>query len=248
MKLVILDREGVINRAVQGYVLGPEQFEPLPGSLEAIARLHHAGYRVAVATNQAPLSRGLFDMAMLNTIHQRMCRLVEAVGGRIDAIAICPHSPEQDCNCRKPRPGMLLELIDRFGALPAQTTMIGDTPADVLAGLAAGCDTWLVRTGHGQATLDSGLLPPQVQVCNDLADAVDSLLGAEHGARPPEAVLAPPRGDSAQREGGTTHGARPPEGVLAPPWGDSAQREGGTTHGARPPEAVLAPPAAPKTP
>ena len=176
MKLVILDREGVINRAVEGYVLTPEQFEPLPGSLEAIARLHHAGYRIAVATNQAPLSRGLFDMAMLNAIHHRMCRLVEAAGGRIDAIAICPHSPEQDCNCRKPRPGMLLELIDRFGAMPAQTTMIGDTPADVLAGLAAGCRTALVRSGHGQATIDSGQLPPQVAVCDNLADAARLLL------------------------------------------------------------------------
>jgi D-glycero-D-manno-heptose 1,7-bisphosphate phosphatase len=217
VKLVILDRGGVINRAVEGYVLSPEQVEPLPGSLEAIARLHHAGFRVAVATNQAPLSRGLFDMAMLNAINQRMCRLVEAAGGRIDAIAICPHSPEQDCNCRKPRPGMLLELIDRFGAVPAQTTMIGDTPADVLAGLAAGCDTWLVRSGHGQAAIDSGQLPPQVQVCNDLADAVPWLLGEQPAARPPEGGLAPPRGDSAQREGGTEPAARPPEGGLAPP-------------------------------
>ena len=215
VKLVILDREGVINRAVEGYVLGPEQFVPLPGSLEAIARLHHAGYRVAVATNQAPLSRGLFDMAMLNAIHQRMCRLAEAAGGRIDAIAICPHSPEQDCNCRKPRPGMLLELIDRFGALAAQTIMIGDTPADVLAGLAAGCSTWLVRSGHGQATIDSGQLPSQVAVGKDLADAVQQLL-TEHAARPPEGGLAPPRGDSAQREGGSEHAARPPEGGLAP--------------------------------
>lgn len=182
MKLVILDREGVVNRTVDGYVLAPAQFEPLPGSLEAIARLHHAGYRVAVATNQAPLSRGLFDMAMLNTIHQRMCRLAEAAGGRIDAIAVCPHSPEQDCHCRKPRPGMLLELIDRFGAVPGQTTMIGDTPADVLAGLAAGCSTWLVRSGHGQATIDSGLLPPQVAVRDDLADVVQSLLAADGGS------------------------------------------------------------------
>jgi D-glycero-D-manno-heptose 1,7-bisphosphate phosphatase len=147
-----------------------------------------------VATNQAPLSRGLFDMALLNAIHHRMCRLVEAAGGRIDAIAICPHSPEQDCNCRKPRPGMLLELIDRFGASPAQTVMVGDTPADVLAGLAAGCRTLLVRSGHGQATIDSGQLPPQVDVCDDLADSARRLLteGSGPGSRPPEGVLAPP--------------------------------------------------------
>lgn len=190
MKLVILDREGVINRAPDGYVLGPEQFEPLPGSLEAIARLHHAGYRVAVATNQAPLSRGLFDMAMLNTVHQRMCRLAEAAGGRIDAIAVCPHSPEQDCKCRKPKPGMLLELIERFGAVPAQTIMIGDTPADLLAGVAAGCRTWLVRSGHGRATIDSGQLPPEVEVGNDLADVVRLLGEPVEGPGSPDASPA----------------------------------------------------------
>jgi len=176
VKLVILDREGVVNQAVEGYVLRPEQWEPQPGSLEAIARLHHGGYRVVVATNQAPLSRGLFDMAMLNAIHQRMMRMVEAAGGRIDAIAICPHSPEQDCNCRKPKPGMLLELIDRFGAIPAQTAMVGDTPADIHAGLAAGCRTWLVRTGLGQQTIDSRQLPPGAEVCDDLAGVARQLL------------------------------------------------------------------------
>ena len=176
MKLVILDREGVLNRVVEGYVLKPEQWEPLPGSLDAIARLHHSGFRIAVATNQAAVSRGLLDMAMLNAIHQRMCRLVEAAGGKVDAIAICPHSPEEDCNCRKPRPGMLLELMDRFGAVPAATTMVGDTPADIHAGLAAGCRTWLVRSGHGQAMLDSGELPPKVSVCDDLAGFATRLL------------------------------------------------------------------------
>ena len=184
MKLVILDWEGVVNRTVEGYVLRPEQFEPLPGSLEAIARLHHGGYCVAVATNQAALSRGLYDMAMLNASHHRMCRLVEAHGGRIGAIAICPHSPEQGCNCRKPQPGMLMELIDRFGAVPAQATVIGDRPADLLAGLAAGCRTWLVRTGHGQDTIDSGQLPAQVDVCADLAAAAQLLLVASTADHP----------------------------------------------------------------
>ena len=176
MNLVILDREGVINRTVEGYVLKPEQWEPLPKSLEAIARLHHGGYKVAVATNQAALSRGLFDMAMLNAIHQRMSRMVESAGGRIDAIAICPHNPEQNCQCRKPQPGMLLELIDRFGASASDTVMIGDTLADIQAGLAAGCRTWVVRSGHGQATLDSGQLPDKVKTCDDLDDVVQALL------------------------------------------------------------------------
>ncbi|MBA3479228.1 MAG: D-glycero-beta-D-manno-heptose 1,7-bisphosphate 7-phosphatase [Lautropia sp.] len=188
MKLVILDREGVLNRVVEGYVLKPEQWEPLPGSLDAVARLHHGGFRVAVATNQAALSRGLFDMAMLNAIHQRMCRMVEAAGGKIDAVAICPHSPEQDCSCRKPRPGMLLELMDRFGAVPARTTMVGDTPADVHAGLAAGCRTWLVRSGHGQAMLDGGQLPPHVGVCDDLSGVADQLLSTPVGDEPAAAT------------------------------------------------------------
>jgi D-glycero-D-manno-heptose 1,7-bisphosphate phosphatase len=184
VKLVILDREGVINQVLDGYVLRPQQWQALPGSFEAIARLHHGGYRVAVATNQAALSRGLFDMSMLNAIHLRMSREADAAGGAIDAIAICPHSPEQQCSCRKPKPGMLLELIERFGANPADTVMVGDTSADVQAGLAAGCRTWLVRTGHGQRTVESGELPASVPVCADLAEVARTLL-SPHGGRDP---------------------------------------------------------------
>ena len=184
MKLVILDREGVVNHVPDGYVLRPDQFVPLPGSLEAIARLHHAGYCIGIATNQAPVSRGLYDMSMLNAIHQRMCRLVENAGGRIDAIAICPHSPEQQCGCRKPKPGMLLELMARFGAAPEVTTMIGDTPADLLAGRAAGCRTLLVRSGYGRSTIDSGQLPPQDDVCDDLSAATQLLLATSSPDRP----------------------------------------------------------------
>lgn len=183
MKLVIVDREGVLNRTVEGYVLAPEQWEPLPGSLEAVAALNHGGFRVAVATNQAPVSRGLLDMVTLNAIHQRMSRLAEAVGGRIDAIAVCPHSPEQACECRKPRPGMLLELMERFGALPSDTVMVGDTAADVEAGLSAGCRTWLVLSGHGRETLNAGRSPAAVKVAEDLA-AVANILLAENDGGP----------------------------------------------------------------
>lgn len=182
MKLVILDREGVLNRPVDGYVLKPQDWEPLPGAMEAVARLQHSGYRVAVATNQAALSRGLFDMAMLNTIHHRMNRLAEAAGGAIDAIAICPHSPEQHCNCRKPQPGMLLELIERFGADPKETIMVGDMGPDLQAGLAAGCKTWLVRSGHGQATIDAGEVPAPVRIADDLAAVVQELLSPADSA------------------------------------------------------------------
>lgn len=176
MALVILDRDGVINRTIDGYLLKPDHWDPLPGSLEAIARLHHAGHHVAVATNQAALSRGLFDLAAVNTIHQRMTRLVEAAGGRIDAIAICPHAPEEGCNCRKPKPGMLLEMIERFDVTAAETTWIGDSLSDIQAGRAAGCVTWLVKTGHGEQTLKHPGLPADVPVADDLSAVVEQLL------------------------------------------------------------------------
>lgn len=183
-RLVILDRDGVINRHAEGYVLKPEHWEPMPGALEAIARLHHAGFAIAVATNQAALSRGLYDMAMVNSIHQRMSRLVEAAGGRIDAIAICPHNPEHGCGCRKPQPGMLRELIERFEAVPHETAMIGDALADVHAGIGAGCRTWLVRCGHGEQAIAQGPLPDAVTVCADLAEATELLLAEAARARP----------------------------------------------------------------
>ncbi len=189
MPLVILDRDGVINRTIDGYLLKPDHWEPLPGSLEAIARLHHAGYAVAVATNQAALSRGLFDMAMVNAIHQRMTRLAEAAGGRIDAIAICPHNPEKACACRKPRPGMLLELMDRFGVTTADTVFIGDSLSDIQSGVAAGCATWLVRSGNGEETARHPARPPEVQIADDLAAVVEQLLFARaDGMRPPPAA------------------------------------------------------------
>lgn len=194
MKLVILDRESVIDRNGDGYVLEPRQWEPLSGTLDAIARLHHGGYRVAVVTNQAALSRGLLDMTMLNLIHQRMCRMAEAAGGEIDAIAICPHSPELNCDCRMPKPGMLLELIERFGTAASQTAMVGGSQAEVQAGLNAGCRTWLVRPGPGAAMPVSGegieaiaLYDDRapVVVCDDLEQIVDQLLSAAPPERQP---------------------------------------------------------------
>ncbi len=142
---------------------------------------------IAVVTNQAALSRGVFDMSMVNAIHQRMSRMVEAAGGRIDAIAICPHAPEQHCGCRKPKPGMLLELMERFDANPAETTMIGDSLSDLQAGLGAGCRTWLVRSGHGRRHAGRDhCLPASLAVCDDLAEAAERLLAmtpiTRHGA------------------------------------------------------------------
>ncbi len=186
MPLILLDRDGVILRNVEGYLHRPDEVEFLPGSLDALARLAHAGYQVAIVTNQAALSRGVLEMSTVNAIHQRMVRQVDAAGGRIDTIAICPHGPEQRCECRKPQPGLLKEVLERFNAPAADTTMVGDSAHDIEAGVAAGTRTWLVRSGHGATTLAAGPLPKGVRVADDLADVVAHLLApAERGAGRP---------------------------------------------------------------
>ena len=121
-KLIVLDRDGVINHDSDQFIKSPEEWKPIPGSLEAIARLHHAGYRVVVATNQSGLGRGLFDMGILNAIHEKMHRAVALAGGRIDAVFYCPHSADSQCECRKPRPGMLLRF-DHFPS-PLRVTVV----------------------------------------------------------------------------------------------------------------------------
>ena len=176
MALILLDRDGVILRNVEGYLHRPEQVEFLPGSLDALARLTHAGFHVAVVTNQAALSRGVLEMSTVNAIHQRLLRQAEAAGGRIDTVAICPHGPEQRCACRKPQPGLLNEVLERFNARPADTIMVGDSMHDIEAGLAAGCQTWLVRSGHGEATLAAGHLSKEVRIADDLADVVSKVI------------------------------------------------------------------------
>lgn len=178
-RLAIIDRDGVILQPVDGYLGRPEDVAFLPGSVEALARLVHAGYHVAIVTNQAALARGVLEMSTVNAVHQRMVREVEAAGGRIDAIAICPHSPDQQCDCRKPKPGLLNKLLDRFDAQAEETVVVGDSDRDVEAGLAAGCSTWLVRSGLGAQTLARGPLPAGVQVADDLAALVGRLLDPE---------------------------------------------------------------------
>lgn len=175
MKLVILDRDGVINHDSSAYIKSPEEWRPIKGSLEAIARLRKAGFRVVVATNQAGLGRGLFDMSTLAAIHDRMSDAVSAAGGHLDAIFFCPHTDESQCNCRKPRPGMLLEILERFGADAAKVTMVGDSLRDLQAAQAAGCKSILVRTGNGEKTLKAGGLPEHTLVLPDLAAAAAHL-------------------------------------------------------------------------
>ena len=169
MKLVILDRDGTINQDSDQYIKSPAEWKPIPGSLEAIARLTQGGWRIAVATNQSGLSRGLFDMSTLNAIHAEMHRAVGQAGGRIDAIFFCPHAADSNCECRKPKPGLLREIASRFGVDLKGVPMIGDSIRDVAAAAAAGAQPWLVLTGNGRKTRDAGGLPPGTEIAADLA-------------------------------------------------------------------------------
>jgi len=176
MKLAILDRDGVINRDRADFVKSADEWVALPSSLAAIARLTQAGWRVVVATNQSGLARGLFDAATLNAIHAKMRQQLAALGGQLDAIFLCPHGPNDNCDCRKPKPGMLNEILRRFDANPAQVPVVGDSLRDLQAAQAAGCHPWLVLTGNGVKTQAAGNLPPGTQIRADLAAVVDSWL------------------------------------------------------------------------
>jgi D-glycero-D-manno-heptose 1,7-bisphosphate phosphatase len=188
MKLVILDRDGTINADRDDYVKSAEEWEPLPGALEAIARLNHGGWHVVIATNQSGLGRGLFDMAALNAMHQKMMQALAVHGGRIDAVFFCPHAPDETCTCRKPQPGMIEEIVHRYGVHPEQVPVVGDSLRDLQAGLALGCPTHLVRSGK-TADIDAQQLRllldavPGTVVHADLAAFAEHLLGTESAAR-----------------------------------------------------------------
>lgn len=180
-KLVILDRDGTINRASDEFVKSPEEWHPLPGALEAISRLNHAGYHVVLATNQSGLGRGLFDMAALNAVHAHMIKSLAAVGGRIDAIFYCPHTPDEGCGCRKPWPGLFGQIAERYGVSLDGVPCIGDSLRDMQAAEAAGCTPHLVCTGRHAHLLGQVLsagFPPGTQVHADLAACTDHLLGS----------------------------------------------------------------------
>ncbi|MDR5778495.1 D-glycero-beta-D-manno-heptose 1,7-bisphosphate 7-phosphatase [Caballeronia sp. LZ065] len=167
-KLVVLDRDGVINVDSDAYIKSPDEWVAIPGSLEAIARLNQAGYRVAIASNQSGIGRGLFDMAALNAMHQKMNRAAASVGGRIDAVFFCPHTAEDQCDCRKPKPGMLQQIIDRFEIDADDTPLVGDSLRDLQAGETLGFRLHLVLTGKGEKTLKEGNLPEGTVVHKDL--------------------------------------------------------------------------------
>ena len=168
MKLVILDRNGTINEDSDQYIKSPEEWRPIKGSLEAIARLTQADYRIVVATNQSGIARGLFDTRTLFAIHDTLLRALAQVGGRIDAFFFCPHLPEAGCPCRKPQPGMLLEVARRFNVAIEDVFMVGDSRKDLEAAITAGARPVLVLTGSGAKTQAEGNLPRGTAVFPDL--------------------------------------------------------------------------------
>jgi D-glycero-D-manno-heptose 1,7-bisphosphate phosphatase len=172
MKLVILDRDGVINQDSDQFIKNTTEWKPIPGSLEAIARLNHAGYRVVVASNQSGIGRGLLDMGALNAINDKMYRSLAHVGGRIDALFYCPHAAEANCDCRKPKPGMFIDIAQRFNVDLAGVPSVGDSLRDLQAAAEAGAQPMLVLTGKGEKTQSAGGLPPGTPVFADLAEAV----------------------------------------------------------------------------
>ncbi|WP_397475308.1 D-glycero-beta-D-manno-heptose 1,7-bisphosphate 7-phosphatase [Pusillimonas sp.] len=176
MKLVILDRDGVINHDSPSFVKNPAEWVALPGSLEAIARLSQAGWRVVIASNQSGLARGLFNMETLNAIHAKMRTELAQLGGHIDSIFICPHGPDDNCLCRKPKPGMYHDIARRYDVSLKNVPAVGDSLRDLQAASKAGCSPWLVLTGNGLNTQDSDELPPDTQVADDLAQIVDRWL------------------------------------------------------------------------
>lgn len=176
MKLIILDRDGVINFDSDQFIKSPEEWRPIPGSLEAIARLNQAGYRVAVATNQSGIGRGLFDMPTLNAIHDKMHKSLAQVGGRVDAIFFCPHTNESNCECRKPKSGMIEEIAIRFGVSLKGVPAVGDSLRDLEAAGRLGAQPYLVLTGKGAKTQAKGGLPEGTLIHPDLASVVSSLL------------------------------------------------------------------------
>lgn len=182
IKLVILDRDGTINQDSDDYVKSADEWKPLPGALEAIARMNQAGWHVVVASNQSGLGRGMYEVSDLNAMHAKMHQLLAAVGGRIDTVFYCPHTPMDQCNCRKPAPGLFEQIADRYGMDLHNVPTVGDTARDLVAGMALGCEPHLVLTGKGAAFKGRSLpdsFPPQTRVHQDLSAFADFLLSRE---------------------------------------------------------------------
>lgn len=187
-KLVILDRDGTINQDRDDYVKSPDEWVALPGALEAISRLNHAGWHTVLATNQSGLGRGLFDMASMNAIQLKLNQALALQGGRIDAVFFCPHAPDDGCECRKPLPGLMHQIAERFGVSLDNTPMVGDNLRDMQAGAAAGCPTHLVLTGksaglEGKRLADLLDQVPGTRVHADLSAFADWLIRQDRSHR-----------------------------------------------------------------
>jgi D-glycero-D-manno-heptose 1,7-bisphosphate phosphatase len=175
-KLIVLDRDGVINHDSDSFIKSPEEWRPIDGSLEAIAKLNFAGYRVVVATNQSGIDRGLFDMRTLNAIHEKMVQMLSPLGGRIDAVFFCPHSARSECDCRKPKPGLFHSIGQRFHVDLTGVPCVGDSLRDLQAADAVGGQPILVRTGKGEKTLATGGFPEHTLIFANLAEVANALL------------------------------------------------------------------------
>jgi len=188
-KLLILGRDGILNVFREDHVKAPQEWIPIDGALEAVARLNQAGWHAVVATNQSGIGRGLVDMTSLNAIHQQMIRMLAAKGGRIDAVFICPHVPEDQCSCRKPLPGLMRMIAERYGLDHlSHVPMVCDTARDLRAAHAAGCEPHIVRTGRASALSEDELAQwtagiDRVHVHANLPALADFLLHREHAER-----------------------------------------------------------------
>ena len=181
MKLVILDRDGVINEDSDEYIKSPDEWHPLPGSLEAIARLNHFGFKVAIATNQSGLARGLFSIDDLNAIHHKLHQDLDRVGGQVECLVFCPHGPDEGCACRKPEPGLLLQIKERMGVDLENVPVIGDSMRDIVSAQAVGAYAILVKTGKGHRPLDQNPSKlSDIPVLPNLAAAVETILGSTY--------------------------------------------------------------------
>jgi D-glycero-D-manno-heptose 1,7-bisphosphate phosphatase len=177
MKLVILDRDGVINQDSDNFIKTVDEFIPLPGSVEAIAKLKHAGYKVYIATNQSGISRGFYDVTTLNSMHKKLATLLQQHNAQIDGIEYCPHGPADECDCRKPKTGMYLAIAKQAGITEySDIIVVGDSLRDLQAAQAINAKPHLVRTGKGERTIQKGEGLDGIPVYNDLADFVTQLL------------------------------------------------------------------------
>jgi D-glycero-D-manno-heptose 1,7-bisphosphate phosphatase len=185
LKIVVLGRDGILNEYREDHVKAPDEWQPVPGALEAVARLNHTGWHVVVATNQSGIGRGMIDMASVNAVHAHMHQQLISFGGRIDAVFFCPHAPEEACDCRKPLPGMLLDIARRYGVDPERLVLASDTLRDLQAAQAAGCEPHLVLSGRA-AALDGAARAriveqvPSTRSHPSLSAFVDHLLARGH--------------------------------------------------------------------